>query len=194
MNYNIFLEAKNGNKAAMESVIKTVEPFIFKLSRRMNLREYEFEDLCQIAYMAVIKSIPKIDEKHLDSAPSYLMKCIHNALKYEARRTLSKPQDTSLEQEDSDGIRHSDKLLAKENTESIFFLEENKTKVKEAFMALTTEEKNVLSYYIQDPYGGLKRYAELHQKDYRKVRYLKDKTLKKMRNFLESHYEEEFDY
>ena len=134
MNNNFFIQAKNGNREAIEFVIKTVEPFIFKQCRRMKLRDHEFEDLCQISYEAIMKAIPKLDEKHLESAPSYLMKCIHNALKYEARRILSKPQDTSLDSEDKDGITHAEKLVAKENTESIFFRDENSSRVKDAFM------------------------------------------------------------
>ncbi len=194
MNNNIFIHAKNGNREAIEFVIKTVEPFIFKQCRRMKLQEHDFEDLCQISYEAVIKAIPKLDEKHLDSAPSYLMKCIHNALKYEARRILAKPQDTSLDSEDKDGITHAEKLVAKENTESIFFRDENTSRVKEAFMTLTPEEKTVLSYFIQDPYGGIKRYSELYDTDYRKARYLKDKTLKKMKAYLEAHKDDDFEF
>ncbi len=194
MNDNVFIQAKNGNKEAIELVIKTVEPFIFKQCRRMKLRDQEFEDLCQISYEAIIKGIPKLHEDHLDSAPSYLMKCIHNAIKYEARKTLSRPQDTSLDAEDKDGIPHREKLIAKDNTESIFFRGENSSKVKEAFMSLSKEEKTVLSYFIQDDYGGIKRYSELYNIDYRKARYMKDKTLKKMKNYLENHNEDDFDF
>lgn len=38
MNNNFFIQAKNGNREAIEFVIKTVEPFIFKQCRRMKLR------------------------------------------------------------------------------------------------------------------------------------------------------------
>jgi RNA polymerase sigma factor (sigma-70 family) len=184
MDDTIFLLAKNGNKDAIELVIKTVEPFIFKQCRRMRLREFDYEDLCQIGYMAVIKGIPKINADHLSTAPSYLMKCVHNALKYEARRVLSRPEDASLETEDKDGIKYAEKLVSDDDTEELFFNNHDRTKIKEAFDILCTEEKNVISYYISDPYGGLKRYSDLYKTDYRKSRYLKDKALKKMRIYL----------
>jgi len=193
MDYNIFLLAKNGNKDAIELVIKTVEPFIFKQCRKMKLREYDYDDLRQICYMAVIKGIPKINEEHLSTAPSYLMKCVHNALKYEARRALAKPEDASIETEDKDGIKYAEKLVSNEETEKIFFRNHGKTKIKEAFDVLCTEEKNIISFYINDPYGGIKRYSELYNADYRKSRYLKDKALKRMKNFLESSNDDDID-
>ena len=193
MNENIFLLAKNGNKDAIELVIKAVEPFIFKQCGKMKLREYDFEDLRQICCLAVIKGIPKINEEHLDSAPSYLMKCIHNALKYEARRVLSKPEDASIETKDKDGITYSEKLVSEKNTEQIFFRNHHTSVVKEAYESLNLEEKTILSFFITDPYGGLKRYSELYSADYRKSRYLKDKALKKMKNILESSNEDDFD-
>lgn len=182
----IFLLAKSGDKDAIANVIQTVEPFIIKQCRKMNLRNYDFEDLKQISYLAVLHGIKKIDESQISSAPSYLMKCIHNALKYEARRTLSKPSNTSIESEDKDGIKFVEKLIAEENTEDIFIKLLDSNKIKEAFNTLNKEEKDVISYFVHDSYGGLKRYSDLYQMDYRKVRYLKDKAIKKLRLFLDS--------
>ena len=193
MNKNIFLLAKNGNKDAIELVINTVKPFIFKQCGKMKLRGYDFDDLCQISYESVIKNIPKINEDYLDTAPSFLMKCIHNTLKYEARRELSKPDSASIEAEDKDGIKYSEKLVSEDDTEKIFFRNYNSSIVKEAYGSLNLEEKTILSFFITDPYGGLKRYSELYDADYRKSRYLKDKTLKKMKTYLESSNEDDFD-
>lgn len=186
MSDTIFLLAKSGDKDAIANVIQTVEPFIIKQCRKMNLRNYDFEDLKQISYLAVLHGIKKIDESQISSAPSYLMKCIHNALKYEARRTLSKPTNTSIESEDKDGIKFVEKLIAEENTEDIFIKLLDSNKIKEAFNTLNKEEKDVISYFVHDSYGGLKRYSDLYQMDYRKVRYLKDKAIKKLRLFLDA--------
>ncbi len=194
MEDEIFLLAKSGNEDAILRVIEAVEPFIHKQCGKIKLREYEYDDLKQICYMAVIKGIPMINPDSLSSAPSYLMKCIHNALKYEARRTLAKPDDASLENEDKDGIRYADKLVSEEETEKLFFRDHDKNKIKEAFEVLCTEEKNIVSYFIQDSYGGLKRYSNLYGLDYRKTRYLKDKALKKMRFYLEPDRDTFFDF
>ncbi|NCC79398.1 MAG: sigma-70 family RNA polymerase sigma factor [Clostridia bacterium] len=193
MNDNIFLLAKNGNKDAIELVISTVKPFIFKQCGKMKLHGYDFDDLCQISYESVVKNIPKINKDHLDTAPSFLMKCIHNTLKYEARRALSKPEAASIEAEDKDGIRYSEKLVSEDDTERIVFRDYQSSVVKEAYASLNLEEKTILSFFITDPYGGLKRYSELYNMDYRKSRYLKDKTLKKMKTFLESSNDDDFD-
>ncbi|MBR0575600.1 sigma-70 family RNA polymerase sigma factor [Proteiniclasticum sp. BAD-10] len=186
MTESIFLLAKNGNQDATEQVIRSIEPFIIQQCRRVHLRIHDFEDLKQICYEAVIKGIPKIRKENLESAPSYLMKCVHNALKYEARRILAQPSDLSLESEDSDGIRYGEKLVAEDDTEETIIRNHDRQLIKEAFQELCTEEKNVVSYFIQDHYGGLKRYSDLYKVDYRKARYLKDKALRKMRLYLEA--------
>lgn len=192
MSDTIFLLAKSGDKEAIEKVIKTVEPFIIQQCRKMNLRNYDFEDLKQISYLAVLNGILKINENQISSAPSYLMKCVHNALKYEARRVLSKPENTSIETEDKDGIKYADKLVAQENTEDTFLKHHDSKKIKAAFEILSTQEKDIISYFVNDSYGGLKRYSELYHIDYRKVRYLKDKAIKKMKVFIESLFDKDY--
>lgn len=184
MDPDLFRRAKAKDAEAVNAIIDMVEPFILKQCNKTFLRNYDFEDKKQIAYLAVLKGIQSLNPAQLESAPSYLMKCVHNALKYETRKVLSRPDHTSLENADSDGVPIGEKLMAEDSTEDDILKLEDHAQLKIAFDMLDTEEKNIISYFIHDSYGGLKRYADLHGREYRKVRYQKDKALKKMRLFL----------
>ena len=187
MDSGIFLKAKEGNKEAMGKIIKRFEPLIRKECSHIYLKDYDFEDLKQIAYIAVIKGVKSISEDQIDYAPAYIMKCIHNSLKYEARRTLRKPEQSSIEQKDSDGITLTDKLFSVDDTESSVLQSMDYDTLKSAFHTLSPKEKDILSYYIQNSYGGLRQYADVYAEDYRRIRYQKDKALRKMKIIMESY-------
>lgn len=185
MKDEIFIKAKNGDTEAIQIILDSIEPFIISQCRKMFLHNYDFLDLKQIAYIAAIKGIQKMDIRMPESCKSYLMKCVHNSLKYEARKVLSKPRCNSIESKDSDGITFIDKLMSPKNTEDLVLKSIDNELLKKAFDSLNSEDKNIISYYISNSYGGLKTYADLYSLDYRNVRYKKDKALKQMRDFME---------
>lgn len=185
MEDEIFIKAKKGDTDAIQLILDSIEPFIISQCRKIFLQNYDFSDLKQIAYIAAIKAMQKMDISKSNSCKSYLMKCVHNSLKYEARKVLSKPRCNSLENKDSDGITLTDKIMSAENTEDIVLKSLDNEKLKKAFHSLNREDKDIISYYISNSYGGLKTYADLYSLDYRNVRYKKDKALKQMREFME---------
>ena len=67
------------------------------------------------------------------------------------------------------------------DTEAAVMSSLDKTALKESYRSLSTEEKDLISYYIMNPYGGLKEYADKYGKNYRKVRYMKDLALAKLK-------------
>ena len=75
--------------------------------------------------------------------------------------------------------------MSPENTEDLVLKSIDNELLKKAFDSLNSEDKNIISYYISNSYGGLKTYADLYSLDYRNVRYKKDKALKQMRDFME---------
>lgn len=51
---------------------------------------FEYEDLLQEAYASLIKSVAAIDETRMDSARSFLWKCIYNDMKNYCKRNYNK--------------------------------------------------------------------------------------------------------
>lgn len=187
MKEEIFIKAQNGDKDSIELILNSIEPFIISQCRKIFLSNYDFLDLKQIAYMAAIKGIKKMDTSKGNGCKSYLMKCVHNSLKYEARKILSKPRINSIENKDSDGITFTDKLESDDNTEDTVLQSLDNELLGRAFLSLTSEYKDIVSYYISNSHGGLKNYADMYSMDYRKVRYKKDKALKLMKDYMEKH-------
>lgn len=185
MKTDVFKRAKEGDQAAMFQVIKSFEGWVVKQSRYYNLRGYEAEDLKQVCYHALIYAVYRLDDNELITAPSFIIRCMQNALKFECRKVLSKPDTDSLNREAESGQEYLE-MVADESadTESEVMHNLDKRALKNSYSQLSSEEKDLISYYIMNPYGGLKEYAEKYGKNYRKVRYMKDLALAKLKSGL----------
>lgn len=185
MKTDVMLLAKNGDQAAMFQVIKSFEGWVVKQCNYYHLRGYEFEDLKQVCYQTIVYAVYRLNEQELVTAPSFIIRCMQNALKFECRKVLSKPEPDSLNTEGDSGLELMDLLVDDSaNTESQVLYNLDKRALKESYNTLSTEEKDLISYYIMNPYGGLKEYADKYSKNYRKVRYMKDLALAKLKSTL----------
>lgn len=185
MKTDVLIKAKQGDQAAMFKVIKSFEGWVVKQCHYYKLRGYEVEDLKQVCYQALIYAVYRLDEDELVTAPSFILRCMQNALKFECRKVLSKPEPESLNRSAETGLEFVE-MLADEtkDTESEVLNNLDKKALKDSFNTLTSEEKDLVSYYIMNPYGGLKEYADKYSKNYRKVRYMKDLALAKLKSSL----------
>lgn len=182
MTIDVFKFAKDGDQEAMYQIIKSFEGWVVKQSRYYSLHGYDPEDFKQVCYQAIIYGVSRLKDDELITAPSFIIRCMQNALKFECRRVLSRPKSESLNREADSGLEFLD-LIADDSagTEEQVIHNLDKIALKESYSRLTTEEKNLISYYIMNPYGGLKEYADKYQKNYRKVRYMKDLALAKLK-------------
>lgn len=182
MTIDVFKQAKEGDQAAMCRIIKSFEGWVVKQSHYYNLRGYDVEDFKQVCYTAIVTAVYHLNEDELITAPSFIIRCMQNALKFECRKVLSKPVAESLNKEGESGLEFVE-LLVDESADTEYQVIHNldKKALKEGYAKLTSEEKDLISYYIMNPYGGLKEYADKYGKNYRKVRYMKDLALAKMK-------------
>lgn len=185
MKTEVFIQAKNGDQAAMFSIISSFEGWVVKQCHYYKLRGYEVEDLKQVCYHALIYAVYRLNEDELITAPSFILRCMQNALKCECRKVLSKPAPESLNTPAETGLEFVE-MVADEtkDTESEVLYNLDRKALKESYHTLTSEEKDLISYYIMNPYGGLKEYADKYSKNYRKVRYMKDLALAKLKSGL----------
>ncbi|MFZ2259025.1 MAG: helix-turn-helix domain-containing protein [Clostridiaceae bacterium] len=182
MTIDVFRQAKEGDQTAMCLIIKSFEGWVVKQSHYYNLRGYDVEDFKQVCYQAIVYAVYHLNDEELITAPSFIIRCMQNALKFECRKVLSKPASESLNKETESGMEFVELIIdesADTETQVIHNLE--KTALKASYAKLTSEEKDLISYYIMNPYGGLKEYADKYGKNYRKVRYLKDLALAKLK-------------
>ncbi len=182
MKTEVLIKAKHGDQNAMFQVIKSFEGWIVKQCHYYNLKGYEVDDLKQVCYQAVIYAVYRLNEDELVTAPSFILRCMHNALRFECRKVLAKPEPDSLNQSGESGQEYLDLVVDETaDTEAAVMSSLDKTALKESYRSLSTEEKDLISYYIMNPYGGLKEYADKYGKNYRKVRYMKDLALAKLK-------------
>ena len=160
--------------------MENFEGLIIKQCNLYNLKGYSFEDLKQIAYSAILEGLRKIRIEDIKTAPAYIIICIKNSLRNEARKILNKPDSDSLNNLNDSGVEFIDTLVSDYSIEDDVINHMSVNDIKESYNKLTSIEKDILSYFIMNPYGGLKEYSELYHIDYRKVRYIKDCVIKKM--------------
>ena len=58
---DLILRAQNGEKAAMDQIIKENERLVWNVVKRFNNRGYELEDLFQIGCVGFVKAIKRFD-------------------------------------------------------------------------------------------------------------------------------------
>lgn len=185
MKTEVLMKAKHGDQSAMFQVIKSFEGWIVRQCHYYNLKGYEVEDLKQVCYQAIIYAVYRLDEAELVTAPSFILRCMHNALKFECRKVLARPEPDSLNKAAESGGEYLDLVVDETaDTESAVIQNLDKIALKASYSALSSEEKDLISYYIMNPYGGLKEYADKYGKNYRKVRYMKDLALAKLKASL----------
>ncbi len=181
MDKETFLDAKAGNKEAIMLIIEEFEGLINRRCSAYSLSGYTHEDLKQICYIAVIEACKKIDEEKIETAPKYLIKTICNALYNKARTVLKVPEQSSLNECNEAGVEFMDLLEDDSNLELDVIYNMDKELLLNAYNNLSLQEKDIISRYILNQYGGLMEYSRVYNMDYRKVRYIKDKTVEKLR-------------
>jgi RNA polymerase sigma factor (sigma-70 family) len=176
--------AREGSKADMEDIIRSFEPLVRKECGKVHIKDYDFEDLKQVAYIGIMKAVNSITDEKSNLASAYIQKSIQNSLMYVTRRTLRKPDLSSIEDKDIDGIPLTEKLISDDDTEDQVLRIEDSMYLKDAFNTLTPKEKEILNIYMCNDYGGLKRCSDIYHEDYRHIRYQKDKAIKKLRTAI----------
>lgn len=184
MDMECLKKAREGSKADMEKIILSFEPLVIKECKKVHIKYHDFNDLKQVANIGIINGVRSITDEKANLASAYLKKCIQNSLKYEARKYLGKPNLSSIEDKDFDGIPLTEKLVSSDDTESQVLRFEDSMHLKDAFDTLTPKEKEILNIYMCNDYGGLKRCSDIYHEDYRHIRYQKDKAIKKLRTAI----------
>lgn len=181
MDMECLKKAREGSKADMARIIQSFEPLVIKECKKVHIKYHDFNDLKQVANIGIINGVRSITDDKANLASAYLKKCIQNSLKYEARKYLGKPDLSSIEDKDIDGIPLTEKLISGDDTENQVLRIEDSKYIKDAFDTLTPKEKEIINIYMCNDYGGLKRCSDIYHEDYRRIRYQKDKAIKKLR-------------
>lgn len=188
MDSQLLLMAKSGDNDAAIKVINSFEGLIVNQAKKFeNFDGYvgvEFDDLRQVGYKAAVSAIKKIDENRLITAPAFIIQCIVNAIKSAASPSFKKCQNVSMDEEIGEDLTYGDIIVSDTHVEEEGILSIMMGKVKETVREMPLKDQELLDLHFNDPYGGMKEFADRNNADYRKVRYRKDLLIKELRGIF----------
>jgi RNA polymerase sigma factor (sigma-70 family) len=154
--------AQNGDKKALEELIKMYKPFVIKNAAQIYINGYEVEDLVQIGVMALVKAVNKYELDRKVAFTTYAVTAIKNTFNEELRKVISKKWDEkfkcSLNNVNRDGIELMESLASEEDIGEDFILKEKITVLRKAVEQLTEDERELIDwFYFQDK--SLKEYG-----------------------------------
>lgn len=188
MDNNPILRAIRGEEGALKEVISSFEGLVVNQARKYTQTYGEgvvdFEDVKQICYEAIIKCIPSISENRINTAPAFIINSIKNAITTLIKKRGASPYIESLYDEIDTGIFLLDVIESNSHVEEDAINNIMLGKLVKAIDLLEEDEKELVKLYLDEPYGGLKSYANKYKVNYRQVRYKKDILLNKLKRIL----------
>lgn len=157
--------AKQGNEKAFESIMKKLEPFIYKNVHSIYVKGYDDDDLKQLCYMALMRAIDKFDLDKNSNFTSYAMISIKNALNYLVRRKHRNNEEISINTPIGDGIKLEDCLVSECSIEDDLIKKEAYALISKACSKLSPKEKELLKFILKGR-GGLLEYSKKYATPY----------------------------
>nr|WP_246582857.1 sigma-70 family RNA polymerase sigma factor [Clostridium mobile] len=175
-------KAKKGDKSSLEELIKALTPLIMKESSKVYLKGYDREDLIQIGNLSLLKALDKYDMSKKNFI-GYAAMAIKNNFYYLIRKECKENYEASLNKEIGEDIYIEDTLKSTEDIEEDFIKKEEYKNLYSALKKLSKEEIYIINW-IYFERKKLKDYAIKNNISYNKARYLKDKTIKKLKGAM----------
>jgi RNA polymerase sporulation-specific sigma factor len=185
---NCVAGAKNGNRDELLKIIEQYKPFIVRTTKAYRIKNYDFQDLLQIGYTALIKAVEKY-KTGSNAFSTYAYTTIENALRYTARQNNRYEKEISLfapvAAGDSRIIEYIDHIEAPVDFEEDFLYTESISEVRRAVSKLPPEEAELVNmvYYRK---CSLNKYADVKGISYGSARRKKSKVLNKLGSELGS--------
>ncbi len=180
----LLLKAKEGDKTAMEEIIKRYTPFVIKTARSIYVRGQEVEDLIAIGQGSIIKAVNMYDTERENAFTTYVFNTIRRTLYLLIRSSVKDAKCCSLQSLNNEGCELIDVLAGDEDIEEDMIKKEEKAMVAKALRKLNQREKEVI-YWFYFENRSLRDYANLKGICYRTAVDRKKKALMKLKKCLE---------
>lgn len=188
MNYNEIelnvIKAKNGNSESLTALLLQFKPYMFKVAKSFNIKNFDEYDLVQIGYIALIKAVEKY-KAGSNSFSSYVYTTIKNAIKYTARSNR-KHQNTLSINASIDGNTTNEfleLLESDENLEVDFLENERIAEIKRLVSELEPDEFELIFFVYYNNFS-LTDYAAKKGISYSKIVRKKNSILNKLGSML----------
>lgn len=161
MDFNtMVLSAKKGDKKAMEDVIESLMPAIYKICSSYYIKNYDMDDLMQISKISVINAVNKYNFNSKANFKTYANTAIENNLKYLLRGECKRNYEISSETVVEEGVTILDKLSDECYIEEDYCRKESYNELYKHLYELKPIYRNILLWiYIKN--GNIKDYAAI---------------------------------
>lgn len=177
---NLIIKAKQEDKKALEEIIEKFRPLINNTALSFYIYGHDSEDIKQIAIMSIINAINKFDITNADAFPAYVKKCVKNSLYKEIEKASKLYYKNKECREISQFIEEKDIINENINLQDEFIKKEEKLNLEKAISSLSDSERKLLKYlYVENK--TLKDYSLENNIEYYKARYMKEKTIKNLK-------------
>ena len=178
--------AKSGNRQDMMKILEQYRPFIYKEAQQYKIISYDLNDLVQICYMALIKSITNYRTgSHTFSTYAYIT--IKNALRYTARQNRKHQNNYSINSLvnsfDNTRIAYVDCIEADEKVDDKILESERAVEINKALSNLPSDEADLVKTVFYKK-NSLKSYAQENGLGYLQAVRKKKRILKKLNTNL----------
>lgn len=175
----LVMRAKDGDKAATESIVDRFRNYIKYFSRRIYVAGYELGDLEQVGFHSLLKAIRACDLNKYSFTP-YAIASIKNNYYALIRNKAKERYNLSLE-EDHNGLKIIDVLNSSENIEEDYIFKETLQQLKKSIDNLSPIEKEILENIFFEE-KTIKQYAQEKNLKYHNVVYRKNSIISRLRN------------
>jgi len=173
---------KTEDKLAISELIERFTPLILKIVSSIYIKGYEKEDLIQIGYLSIIKSVREFDLDRGGSFVPYVYNAVRKNYYNEIRKAAKSNYEISYEKLVDTGD-YSKLSKVEKSVEDNIIRREEICNLKTVLDKLTEEEKDLIRFSYGVGYGGLKKYSELYKVKYVTAQKRKSRVIIKLRGF-----------
>lgn len=179
---NLIIKAKQEDKTALEEIIEKFRPLINKTAISFYIYGHDNEDIKQIAILSIINAIYKFDITKEESFTAYVNKCVKNSMYKEIEKATKLYYRDKENREISQFLEEKDIISDETSIQDEFIKKEEKLNLEKAISLLDDSERKLLKeLYVENK--ALTDYAKENNIEYHKARYIKETTIKKLKNF-----------
>lgn len=179
----LILEAKQGDKEALEAIIEKYTPFVIKTARSIYVKGYGIEDLIAAGQVGIIKAINMYDTERSDGFTTYVFNTIRTTLYLLIRKAVKEASCCSLHSLNSEGRELIDTLASDFNIEDDMVKKDERDSLSAALKRLGEGEKEIIYWYYFNK-RNLKEYANFKGVSYRTAIARKKKAIAKLRKYF----------
>lgn len=182
---SLVLEAKQGNKDALQEIIERFKPFVFKNARCIFISGMDMDDLIEEGYVSIIKAVSNFDMSKNSSFTSYVMYAVKNNYFYSIRKCARYNSNISMQTPTGEGVELGDVFEDDSDIEGDYIHAEDLERLRLALDKLPFEEKAEALLYFNTEGITLKEIAAQKGIKYTTLVKRKNALVLKLRKMIE---------